>query len=213
MARDWSKTASKKLLEYVWKGCDSLASEQLANIPRAEADNYSHIERSLTQALVPEINRAMPHESPFCVQQEVYEFETAVSSQAQPPQYDIAFILYQNQRIVWPIEAKVLPTDGTLSEYVNEVRDNFLTCRYAPFSTEGAILAYLLTGKPAILFRNIEKRLTCVLSDHPDFRDRDHRTSDHQRPVPKDKNYAVNFRCHHLVLEVGAGLSQIGGKP
>ncbi|MHC5833845.1 MAG: hypothetical protein ACYT04_000000102060, partial [Nostoc sp.] len=85
-------------------------------------------------------------DEPFDVQHEVYEFESRQSAKAQPPQYDIAFILRANDTIIWPLEAKVLISDGAVAEYIKEINGNFLTCRYAPFSSEGGMLGYLFFG-------------------------------------------------------------------
>jgi hypothetical protein len=191
----------------VWEGCDALKKKRLIQIGGLTQDNLS-IERSITQTLVPEIRKAMPPTSPFQVEHGAFEFETLESSAAQPPEYDISFVMYSNQRLIWPIEAKVLETDGTLAEYIKEINDNYLTCRYGPFTGEGAMLAYLLNGEPSKVFKNIEKKLNCKLIHHADFSNRDHKTSDHQRCVPKGKPYPRDFRCHHLVL--GVGNSHIG---
>lgn len=204
LVRNWGASASLNLLSYVWTGCDALRGKRLVKITGPVQDRLAHIEQGITQTLVPEIRKAMPLASPFQVEHGVFEFETSHSPQAQPPEYDIAFVMYSNRGLMWPIEAKVLDTDGTLAEYMKEIKNNFLTCRYGPFTNEGAMLAYLLKGKPSKVFKNIENRLHCVLADHSGFPNRDHKTSDHHRTVPKGKDYPIDFRCHHLVLEVGA---------
>ena len=66
---------------------------------------------------------------------------------------------------MWPLEAQVLKTDGAVSEYIKEINDNFMTCRYAPFSSEGGMLGYLLSGNPDKAFTNIAKKLPC--KPHP----------------------------------------------
>ncbi|TFH51772.1 MAG: hypothetical protein E4G89_01940 [Methanothrix sp.] len=55
---------------------------------------------------------------PFFVQHNSYEHESRKAPPAQAPEYDIAFVLYQNERIKWPLEAKVLRTQQGISEYV-----------------------------------------------------------------------------------------------
>lgn len=150
----------------------------------------------------------MPAKSPFQVEHGAFEFKTLDSSGAQPPEYDISFVMYSNQRLIWPIEAKVVETDGALAEYTKEINDKFLTCRYGPFTGAGAMLAHLLKGKPSNVFKNIEERLNCRLVHHAHFSNRDHKTSDHQRTVPKGKRYPRDFRCHHMIL--GVGKSHIG---
>ena len=205
MARDWSESASLQLLSYVWMGCDTLDRSMLWRV-RGEIENLLNLERSITQLLWPEINKAVPKASPFFVMHECYEFEGQSQGvpNAQPPQYDIAFALYSNQRIMWPIEAKVLSTDASLSEYVKEIMENFLTCRYAPFVVQGAMLGYLLKGVPSKFYNKLSEQLHCPLAQHADFPDRNHKTSDHQRSVPPGKPYSPQFRCHHLVFEIGS---------
>lgn len=82
------------------------------------------------------------------------------------------------------------------------VTGNYLTCRYAPFSREAAMLGYLLKGMPEIAFKNIALAVARDLSDHPDFSERNHKTSDHDRTVPTGKKYPVKFRCHYLLLQL-----------
>lgn len=139
---------------------------------------------------------------PFDVQHEVPEFETSYSNKAQPPSYDIAFILRADETMILPLEAKVFRTDKYISKYKNEINANFLTCRYAPFSSEAGMLAYLLKGDPKKAFGNIAKSIPCVLADHVDFLNRDHKTSDHKRIVPAGESYPINFRCHHLIFTI-----------
>jgi hypothetical protein len=209
IAQDWSNSASLQLLRYVWMGCDSLDRNRLRQV-QEKIDNLLNLERSVTQLLWPEINRAMPKASPFFVMHECYEFESqrpAVPN-AQPPQYDIAFVLYSNHRIMWPIEAKVLSTDASLSEYVEEIMENFLTCRYAPFVVQGAMLGYLLKGVPSKFYNKLSEQLDCPLVQHADFPERNHRTSDHQRSVPPGKPYPAQFKCHHLVFEIGSATDE-----
>lgn len=203
LAKNWAASASSVLLAYVWEGCDTVERRGLIKIGGSNSQDHSHIETSITQSLVPEIRKAMLPESPYQVEHGAFEFETVHSQRAQPPAYDIAFVMNSNRRVMWPIEAKVLRTEGTLADYINEITNNYLTCRYGPFTSEGAMLGYLLKGKPCKVFQNIEKKLKCRLVHHPVFSDRDHKTSDHQRTVPTGKPYPRDFRCHHLVLMVG----------
>lgn len=189
---------SNRMLGWIWAGYDLLREEILSKTDWDLAKD--DLEREITELLEIRIRRSMP--SPiFCyIRLYAKERETRMSPPAQPPEYDIAFILYSNERLMWPIEAKVLYTDGSISEYINDIRNEFLTCRYAPFSSEGAMLGYLLSGKPAKAFSKIEKSLGTKLSKHPDFLNRGHRQSSHIRNVEEGKNYPENFRCHHLMM-------------
>lgn len=195
LANGWCADQSAKLLAFVWKGHDLLMTELPAGIEAKD------LERSITQSLELRIRWVMTGDEPFDIQHGPYERETMQPPPAQPPQYDLAFVLRAEERIMWPLEAKVLETDGAVGEYVKDVNNEFLTCRYAPFSCEGAMLAYLLSGKPEKVFSNLAARTPCRLSDHPDFRDKPHQVSEHKRQVAPGKPYPRGFRCHHLVLE------------
>lgn len=190
----WSRDQADILLGLVWEGYDSMR----ANMPAVDTRD---LERSISQLLEPRIDDAMTGYEPFYIQHGSYEHETMAPPPAQPPAYDLAFVLRADERIMWPIEAKVLETPGRVADYERDVRDEFLTCRYAPFSSAGAMLGYLLTGSPADALRAIEAKLSCVLAPVPAFAARPHRVSNHQRAVPSGKNYPVKFSCYHLVLE------------
>ena len=99
------------------------------------------------------------------------------------------------------MEAKVLETVVSVSEYARDIQEQYLNCRYAPFSSEGAMLGYLLSGTPTGAFKNIAEKVACELEDHPDFPSRPQKLSNHVRSVPTGKAYPLTFRCHHLMLE------------
>jgi hypothetical protein len=184
----------------VWRGYDAFCEEALSEVDCCQDDE--DLERDITQLLEPKIREEMNGYEPFYVQHGPYEHETRTAAPAQPPQYDIAFILNSNPRVMWPLEAKVLRTDGRVAEYLEEIRLNFLTCRYSPFSSEAAMLGYLLDGAAETAFGNIAQKGGWELAPHRHFRDRDHRTSDHTRAVPRGKTYPADFRCHHLILRL-----------
>ncbi|MEB3883990.1 hypothetical protein [Lyngbya sp. CCY1209] len=204
LIKEWPTGLTDQAFEFVWRGYDLLKDEVLDRVDCNKADKQ--IEKDTTSNLESRIGRVMTRDEAFDeafdVQHEAPEFTTTYSNQAQPPSYDIAFILRANPQIKLPLEAKVLKTEGKLSEYIKEIKFNFLTCRYSPFSSEAGMLGYLLTGNPKRVFKNIEKKVPCTLSDHPDFLDRDHKVSDHDRTVPPNKPYPKKFRCHHLILNL-----------
>lgn len=195
LAGRWCANQSALLLTFVWAGYDLL----LAELPAGT--NPEDLERSITQSLELRIRRAMTGDEPFDIQHGPYERETMKARPAQPPQYDLAFVYRAAEQIMWPLEAKVLETDGTVGEYVEDVNNEFLTGRYAPFSSEGAMLAYLLSGNPKGVFNNLAAKIPCCLTPHQGFLDRPHTVSEHQRKVPAGKLYPRGFCCHHLVLE------------
>ncbi len=131
ISKDWCETASINILTFVWKGYDLLVNEVFSEIDCSQAED--DIERDITQLLEPEIRSVMTGDEPYYVQHGSYERETRQVAPAQPKEYDIAFILRKNRRIIWPLEAKVLKTDGAVGEYVKEINENFITCKYAPF--------------------------------------------------------------------------------
>ena len=200
LAREWPPTLTTRALKFVWLGYDLLQKDLLRPIDCRKVNKQ--IEKSLSQPLQLRINRVMTGDEPFDVQHEVPEFEMSYSDQAQPPSYDIAFILRANERIILPLEAKILRTEKAVSKYVNEINLNFLTCRYAPFSSEAGMLGYLLKGNSRQAFDNISQRTPCQLCDHPDFLEREHKTSGHRRTVPVGKPFPCDFLCHHLILEI-----------
>jgi hypothetical protein len=200
VASSWPEGIMTGMLDSVWQAYDLLCKEILSQIDLTQP--VEQLERNITELLERRIQRSLSGYEPFQVQHESWEWETRTSSQAQPPQYDIAFVLNENERVKWPLEAKVLPTDKAISPYIQEILENFLTCRYAPFSSEGGMLGYLITGVPGKLFNRISSELECVLSYHPSFTSRNHRTSLHKRIVPNNKNYPAAFSCHHLVMPV-----------
>ncbi|OLD94313.1 MAG: hypothetical protein AUI36_46555, partial [Cyanobacteria bacterium 13_1_40CM_2_61_4] len=185
LAVKWGENASAQLLTYVWVAYDALAAEVFAVDPPTGDDES--LERSITQLLEPRIRAAMTGWEPFQVQHGPYEYETRSRAPAQPPAYDIAFFLVARPRLMWPLEAKVLRTDRAVALYVAAVRNEFLTCRSSPFSSQAGMLGYLVAGNPQRAFAAIERATRYRLAAHPHFHDRPHRISDHVRKVPQGK--------------------------
>lgn len=197
----WSLKGSRRFLELVWQGIDLFKNK----FPKMDlTGDEKQIERDITGNLEGFIQDALTGEEPFDfefrVQHESWEME---SGDTRPLQYDIAFVIKSNPRLKFPIEAKILRTDGQVSEYVADVEYAFLTCDYAPFSYEGGMLGYLLSGVSEKAFQNIGKSLKTELFQHPDFENRQHKFSEHSRKVPEEKKeiYPSQFRCHHLIFE------------
>lgn len=194
LARQWIDNSERQFLGLVWQAYEVMRAKP----PVAEGRD---LERSITQLLEPRIRDVMTGDEPFYVQHSPFEHETMKSPPAQPPAYDLAFVLRADERIMWPLEAKVLETPGQIAAYVQEVKTQFLTCRYAPFSGSGAMLGYLLTGRPDEVFETIAARLDSVLGPVPSHPDRPNRLSRHARVVPAGKAYPADFSCYHLMLE------------
>jgi hypothetical protein len=189
------------MLTAVWCGYDTLAAEVLAQIDITEADE--ELERTITQLLEPHIRRHLSGVEPYYIQHSPYEFATRLPAPAQPPQYDIAFVLYRNPRVMWPLEAKLLRSDGAVAAYVWDVQNEFLTGRYAPYASSGAMLGYLLHGSPERAFDHIEKAIACRLGSYATFSTYRHRISDHFRNLTRADFVSGLFQCHHLIMEMG----------
>ena len=194
LVRAWMRNPAQTLLGFIWA-----AYEEMRACP-PDVDSRD-LERSITQLLEPRVRAAMTGDEPFYVQHGPFERETMKAAPAQPPEYDLAFVFRANERIMWPIEAKVLETPGTVADYVRDIQYEFLTCRYAPFSGSGAMLAYLLAGKPDRAFTAIARRLGCTLRPVREHPGRHNRVSHHTRTIPSGKPYPTEFDCFHLVLE------------
>ncbi len=198
--RGWKAGGSTKLLEFAWKGYDRFCIEALGDMDCSLEDE--DLERDITEHLARMISDVMTGYEPFWVQHAPFERESRMGGSAQPPQYDIAFTLRRNPRIMWPLEAKVLRTDGGVADYINGLKSNFLTCRYSPFSSEAGMLGYLLSGTAERTLDNIARKGHWQLAPHQHFLNRHHRTSDHRRMVPQGKPYPVQFRCHHMIFQL-----------
>lgn len=127
LAQQWRADVSTTLLTFVWGAYDILKKEVLVGIDVKKTD--ADLEREISQLLEPRIRRLMSGDEPYFVQHGSYERERRQPPPAQPPQYDIAFVLNANPRVMWPLEAKLLRKSVTTSKYVQEIRANYLTCR------------------------------------------------------------------------------------
>ena len=159
----WSLNHRTEFLQLVWEGID-LFRKDFSNLDLSKVN--LQIERSFCKYLELCIRRVMSGEEPFDVQHESWEDENANSK--RPSQNEIMFIMRFNERLSFPIEVKVLKTDGNVSEYVKAINNKFIPCIYAPFSYEGAMLGYLLSGTSQKAFQKIAKSLSTILHQHPD---------------------------------------------
>jgi hypothetical protein len=191
----------KVMLGYVWSGFDSFKKEILdKNLPPTR--NNADLERDLTEMLYPHIYRALPASTPYYLQHEKKEREQAVSGR-QPPEPDLSFVLYSNIRVTFAMDAKVLERDtvSAVVDYADTVRNRFVTCIYAPFSKEGAMIAFLLSGSVKTTFHSLGAAVGCTISPRAYIQNRNHRTSTHDRSAVACKY--KKFRCHHIIMAVG----------
>ena len=155
------------------------------------------LERDLARHHFREINMFWAQETggecAFTPHHEYPELETRSPAPAKPPAYDIAFVWNANPRIAWPIEAKVVPTPGTLADYLGDVK-KFTDGIAAPLSGVGAQIAYLLTGTTDDFFNNLSTRLSIPLQTLAEFSSRAHRVSSHTR------NGIPDLELHHMAM-------------
>lgn len=192
-AVQWMRHLEEAFVRHVWAGYDRMDSQ------RPSVDTRD-LERSITQLLDCMIRDEMSDDEPYYLQHGPCERETMKPPPAQPPTYDLAFVFRADPRIMWPLEAKVLTTSQSLSNYLKDIQKEFLTCRYAPFSPSGAMLGYLLHGEPEETLSNISARLNCTLDPMTAFAHRPCAVSMHTRSVPLEKPYPAIFDCHHIIL-------------
>ncbi len=194
LAARWIGDVEPDFIDHVWAGF-----ERLKVAPATF--NGRDLERSITQLLAAAIDDVVPGEAPYYIQHGPYERETMLAPPAQPPAYDLAFVLRADPRVMWPAEAKVLSSTKALADYLADIREQYLTCRYAPFSASGAMLGYLLGGGAEEVLENIAQRLgVAFMETTPISPERPHRSTVHDRLVPAGKSYPTPFRCHHIVL-------------
>jgi hypothetical protein len=197
----WPSDAGCVILRRVWAAYDDLDATILSRVDWFRVED--EIERSLTAYHSLKIQERQTGDEPFILHPEMPEFETRQPAPARSKAYDFGFVMRGGDySMVWPIEAKVLKSDKKLAPYLRDLDNKFLQCKAAPFSHEGALIAYLLAGSPNVVFDGIAVHIGQLLFPSTAFSGRNHRTSNHQRDVPKDKPYPKDFLCHHLVMEL-----------
>ena len=204
LAKCWRPDAIDVLLGYVWEGFDKLMDEAF-DVSKSD-DN---LEDDITYAAYCRIHDTMPPSSPYQVVHQPREREHKQPS-GQAPTSDLGFRLRGgNIRSHFTIESKVIPTERAVSKYVNEIKSNLLIGRYSMFSSEAAMLGYLLSGSPSITFEAISKSLQSSLHPYPAFKQRHHRYSDHKRQANSTGSF-MSFRCHHLLILFHSNVACLG---
>ncbi|MGA2058870.1 MAG: hypothetical protein ABSG67_00205 [Thermoguttaceae bacterium] len=200
IASRWCQDQSRLLLDLVWRGYDRLLSQDFAKVSFSGDDEAK--EESLNYLLSIRIDQCKSGDEPFYVVHQPPEQTKRKRGRGRSPQPDIGFALYDYPRTVWPMESKVLAHEDDIGPYLNEINTNFLTGRYATFSSEGAMVGYLLQGNPDNTFEVINIRLKQTLLRHSHFKDRPHRISNHQRSEIPHPNSSQEFTCHHLLMQI-----------
>lgn len=198
-AENWAAGESHRLLDWTWQAFDALYANVLSRVDLNQP--LDQMERDLTSKHFIELNRIWAEETggecSFVPHHEFPENESAPGGSGRPPASDISFIWYHNQRVSWPIEAKVLKTPGTLAEYLGDT-SKFVNGTAAPFVGEGAQVAYLLSGTTSDFFSKLNVKLTSPLRLVTKFSDRPHRASQHMRASAPD------LLLHHMAMHCGS---------
>lgn len=190
LAKRFRPDAINIMLGYVWQGFDTLSSECFD-----VSQDDDHLEDEITYAAYCKIQNISAF-SPFQVISHPTEREQRATKGSMPAS-DLGFrLIGGNDRSHFSIEAKVMRTDGDIAKYVQEINVNYLTGRYSTFSSEAAMLGYLLRGDPHNTFNAISQSLNRTLKIHTAFQNRNHRISSHTRQISKK----VNFTCHHMII-------------
>lgn len=197
---EWASSHCVKVLDWTWRAFDVLIAKHASNVDFSQP--LEQLERDLVRCHFTEIQLLFANETDgfasIVPQHEWPELESRKSAAAKPPAYDLAFSSTANHRWAWPIEAKVVPTPGTLAEYLKDVNDKFVAGVASPLLGEGAMIAYLLQKDSTdIFFQNLAAKLEQSLKPLPEFAERTHRASEHVRTSNP------NLRLHHLAMVCG----------
>ncbi len=195
-AQEWANGVASQVLDWTWRAFDMVRAGALGGVALIQPPEQ--LERDLARHHFREINilwaKETGGECAFTPHHEYPELETRSPAPAKPPAYDIAFVWNANPRIALPIEAKVVPTPGTLAGYLGDVK-KFTDGIAAPLSGIGAQIAYLLTGTTDDFFNNLRNRLSLPLQTLTEFSARAHRVSSHPRKSCPD------LELHHMAME------------
>ena len=194
-AQEWADAVAMQVLDWTWQAFDSLRSSVLSRIDFRQP--LDQLERDLTAHHFREIQRVWAQQtegySALSPHHEWPEMASRSPAPAKPPAYDIAFVWSDNPRVAWTIEAKVVPTTGTLAQYLGDTA-KFASGTAAPLVTEGAQVAYLLSGVADVFFSNLSTALSLRLDSVTEFVNRPHRSSMHMRASAPD------LRLHHMAM-------------
>lgn len=203
-AENWAAGIKNQAFDWTWRAFDALRANVLGRVNLNQP--LDQLERDLARLHFSEIQTLWAKETggecAFAPHHEYPELETRSPAPAKPPAYDIAFVWNDNQRVALPIEAKVVPTPGTLAQYLKDTA-KFTRGTAAPFTGEGAQIAYLLTGTTDGFFTKLGNGLMSQLQPLPEFTDRPHRMSSHTRKTAPD------LRLHHMAMFCGREQTQI----
>lgn len=193
---------SEAILRLFWRAVADVAKTGVP-IPIVEGVPVQR-ERAVARSIALAMQRLRPSAVSFYVMHEDWDF-SSLTTPDRPPQPDIGIALLATGTAIWPIEFKLMKGDAAVTDYVKEYRANFLTCKYAGDTAEGALVACLATGRPSVALANIASAVGLPFAPGVTHRPtkRYHKISDAARHVPPGKAYSPTIRCHHIVLITG----------
>lgn len=205
IADAWSSDVVESMLSLVWEGYDRMKAKILSKVDFTQP--LHQLERMLTDAHATEITLLWKANhngfETFLPKQEPWEPNSIKSPSAMPPSYDIGFENVNDPRLRWPVEAKLLARPTDVKRYLDDLKLKYVPGVGAPFSTQAALIGYLMDGKASDAVAAIQAALGVPLNAFPPFANRRHHTSEHQRSVPGIKSgKSHSFVCHHLVAEL-----------
>jgi hypothetical protein len=205
IAEAWPEHVIVEMLTLVWDAFDNMRA--LPNFKSLDfSRDYAQLERSLTDLHTTEVTllyaqRYDGFES-FIPQHEPWEFENLSERSARPPSGDIGFVLRENRRLRWSVEAKVLNSPTDVARYLGDL-DKYLEGKGSPLATEAALGAYLISGKAEDFLASLATAMKTVFKRPLAFSSRPHCTSDHRRDKSQlPASTPPEFLCHHLVFSL-----------
>ncbi len=202
VALEWAEAVSERILDWIWRAFDALRTGPITRVDLAKSPEQ--LERDLTDLHFREVQRLWAGETggiaTLYPDHEIPEYESRKPGPAQPPAYDLGFVLYANPRVIWPVEAKVVQKPSALSTYLNDVRGKFIAGVAAPFVGQAGMIGYLLAGTGREVFSALELQLSQTLKHPSVFASRDHRTTFHARGKSPFGRDLPDLLLHHLVM-------------
>jgi hypothetical protein len=195
-AETWAKEVSSRVLDWTWRAFDALSGNVFAGIDMTQP--LDQLERDLTSKHFIEIQRIFSAETEgyasIIPHHEFPENESSAGGSGKPPASDLSFVWYENQRVSWSFEAKVLKKAGSLADYLGDTA-KFENGTAAPLVGEGAQIAYLLSGTTDDFFVNLNTKIN--LREVAEFSKRPHRVSEHTRVK------LLKLTLHHMAMRCG----------
>lgn len=196
VAVEWAASITTQVLDWTWRAYDSLCVTFLPHVDLTQP--LEQIERDLARNHFVAIQVLFQSETEgfatFVPTREWHELETRSRGNALPSSNDFAFVSTTCTRWAWPMEAKVIPASGSVTEYLKDVEGKFAKGVAAPLVGEGAMIGYLLTNELSRVVANLSERLNQTLEPVAEFASRPHHTTTHSRDLAPD------LRLHHLLM-------------